>query len=260
MLPLLVFLHAVSTPMAVPPAVGTAVAVAVRPPRIAPAVRRQFAPWVPRGWKLLQVVQGDLNRDGAPDAVVVLEETDPGKMIPNEGMGPTRINVNPRRLRVLLRTGSRYRQVAQDDELIPSEAPDGNACVADPLAEGGSVVVRQQRLRVQFHYWQSCGSGGVSKITYTFRVEGRSQAEQVRLIGYDHWSTHRYAPNGHELRSVNLLTGRIKTEQVEWPDDRKAPLPPQVEWTAPVRMVPVYLGEDHVSCEGEHTGGWSWCR
>ena len=56
------------------------------------------------GWKLIDQANGDLNRDGIDDVVLVTEETNPVNFKEKnpELLGPEILNLNPRRLSILL--------------------------------------------------------------------------------------------------------------------------------------------------------------
>lgn len=137
-----------------------------------------YAPWVAAGWKLLSSVTGDLDRDGKADAVLVLEQADPANRRKSDGLGAPELNLNPRKLVVQLQTASGLRKVADADQFLPSENDDGSPCLADPLDEGG-VDIARGLLRIELHYWMSCGSYGVTHRTFSFRYDGG----RFRLIG-----------------------------------------------------------------------------
>lgn len=53
------------------------------------------ARFVPARWKSAMVVRGELTGDSIPDAVLVVQGTDPAKRIRNEGLGASVIDTNP---------------------------------------------------------------------------------------------------------------------------------------------------------------------
>ena len=53
-------------------------------------------------WKTVQQISGDLNGDGRADKVIIEQQQDPRKIIKNENLGAPKLNLNPRRLTVLL--------------------------------------------------------------------------------------------------------------------------------------------------------------
>ena len=65
-------------------------------------LRADLRPWVPPGWGLIASVRGDLDKDGRPDAVLVLQRQDLHKVRAVDGLGGPRVDLNERRLQVLL--------------------------------------------------------------------------------------------------------------------------------------------------------------
>ncbi|PJK12313.1 hypothetical protein CO613_11690 [Lysobacteraceae bacterium NML07-0707] len=154
---------------------------------------------VPSGWEVTrEAVYGDLNRDGRADVVLVLQALGKTtKSADEEG------EEKPRWLRVLVNNGGGYRLLAESTDLIPSNDADVDPCWSDPLDE---ISISNGKLEVNFNYWSSCGSYGVSNSKYLFREEGG----RMRLIGYDRQEFSR--STGEEDRvSYNYLTGRKKT-------------------------------------------------
>lgn len=192
----------------------------------APAFSRtpgSFDTWIPTGWKLISTATGDLNRDGIEDAALVLEETNPSNLKPNDGLGAPVLNLNPRRLLVLVGTSNGYRKIFSKDGLLPSEHDDGNPCLADPLLEQGGISVSNGKFIVELGTWLSCGSYGVTHSKFTFRLDN----ERFRLIGYDYSEFSRSTGEASEI-SINYLTGKkkITTRQNEFEASK-----PKVSWS-----------------------------
>lgn len=164
-----------------------------------------YEDWVPSGWKLIANATGDLNQDGAEDALLVVEEQNADNLVENDGFGARVMNLNPRRLIVLFNTANGYRKMVSNDSLIPREHDSEIPCLADPLQEGG-VAIDRGRILVELGTWLSCGSYGVTHLTFTFRFED----DRLRLIGYD-LSEFSRSSGEATAYSVNYLTGRIKT-------------------------------------------------
>jgi hypothetical protein len=197
-----------------------------------------FEEWVPPGWKVLRTASGDLDGDGRPDAVLVLEKDDPANRRPNESLGAREINLNPRRLLVLFGTGSSYREGPRTDRFLPTEGYLENPCQLDPLVDGDVQVVRGA-LRIDLHYWLSCGSYGVTHDTFTFRLEkGR-----LRLVGLDRLQFMRNSGES-VASSVNFLTGRAKTTTGNMFDDSA----PKVAWRRIGAQAPLFLDEMSSEC------------
>lgn len=159
--------------------------------------------FVPKGWIGEAVATGDLNGDGRADTVLIVRQNDPARRITNDGLGASLLDTNPRRLLVLADKGGRLELAASSDTLIPPAGSEDNACLADPMEEGG-IAIGRGALRVSMQNWLSCGSYGVTNRSYTLRLEGK----RLRLIGYDRLDFSRSSGEGERL-SVNYLTGRF---------------------------------------------------
>ena len=192
----------------------------------------QAQSFVPKGWVQEWTVDGDLNGDRRPDRVLVIRKDDPSLRIRNEGLGNTELDTNPRRLVVLVRTGSNFAVAATNDTVIPPIGDTDNPCLADPLGEGGIDIARGS-LRITLSTWLSCGSYGVSQNTYAFRLDGR----RLRLIGFDRLDYSRASGEGERL-SANFLTGRYsKTTGLVIAGDQ--PERPRAIWR-PLAKTPVF--------------------
>ena len=203
---------------------------------------------VPVGWKMILSVTGDLNQDGKDDAVLVLEEENPANRKPNEAMGTPTLNLNPRRLVVLFKTMSGYRQIVSTDRFLPSESDEESLCLSDPLSEGG-VRIQHGLLRVALHYWLSCGSYGVTHRTFSFRYV----KTRFRLVGMDSWGFMRNSGDGSQ-DSINYLTGKQKltTGLNEFNASK-----PKISWKSIRSRKNFYLDEMSSSCySGDKLEDW----
>ena len=152
-------------------------------PRL-PAQAATVEAFVPEGWLLEQHDEGDLDKDGRDDAVMVLRMQAPGNIIANDGLGPDRFDTNPRLLVVLIAGQGGYRLALQDHALIPR--PD-NPVMDDYLDGDDAVTVRRGAFTVGLRSWASAGSWYTSSTTFTFRLQDGC----FRLIGYDQTWLHR---------------------------------------------------------------------
>lgn len=206
--------------------------------------------WVPKGWKLIQSAVGDLNQDGKSDAVMVLERDDPKNFKQNDGLGAPALNLNPRRLVILLKTTSGYNKVADLEHFLPSENSADNSCLSDPLEEGG-VGIHRGLLQIDLHYWLSCGSWGVSHDKFVFRYEN----ERFRLIGLDSSEFMRNSGESTEY-STNFLTGRKKiTTGLNMFETTKA----KTSWKKIPGSRAFYLDEISSECNTEKKNQ-DWCK
>lgn len=187
-------------------------------------------PPIPAGWKVDETAIGDLTGDGINDTAVVIRNTDPKLIVMNEGMGEPQLDANPRRLLVFKRTAQGFVRIASNDRMIPPAGDEANQCLVDPLDEGGISIARQS-LKVNLHYWYSCGTWSVTSRTYTFKLQG----QRFRLIGFDKMEYMRNSGAGEEL-SVNLLTGRKSVK----PFNNEEPRPQPTRWGT-VKLPVVFL-------------------
>ena len=123
-----------------------------------PAYAAGFSAHVPKGWKIIKSVEGDLNGDNQADAVLVLQKQDKANIIPNDSMGLPDLDTNPRMLKVLFKQADGYKTAVENTTLIPPESDKDNGCLADPLSD---VSINKGRLKVHFEWFYSCGSNHV---------------------------------------------------------------------------------------------------
>jgi hypothetical protein len=210
------------------------------------------ARFIPAHFEVELVVRGELTGDSIPDAVLLVQGTDPARRTRNDGLGQSLLDTNLRRLLVLQGTGSGFRQIASSDMLVP---PKGNAdtpCLADPL-EDGQIKIERGLIKVNLNYWVSCGSYGTSQKTYTLRVEqGR-----VRLIGFDGLSFSRASGLGDEI-SIDYLRGRIKRTSDVVVIGEHAKARPKVRWSH-IRPQAIWLEELNVTACDELDPQPNWC-
>lgn len=168
-----------------------------------PASGAAIADFVPKGWRVEQQPEGDLDKDGRDDVVLVLRMDDPANIVENEGLGPERFDTNPRLLAVLLADGAGYRLALQDHSLIPR--PDNP--VMDDYLGGDGVSVRRGAFTVALHSWASAGTWYTSSTTFTFR----HQDGCFRLIGHDYDGMHRGSGETWNT-SLNFAAGKAVFE------------------------------------------------
>ena len=160
--------------------------------------------FVPKGWKVISLSKGDLNKDGLTDEAFVIQNTNPKNIIANEEgrMGGNMLDINPRMLIVVFRmpTGS-YKLVVSNRAFIPTQNDKESSCLLDPLLESDGVTIDKGQLKISYKYFYSCGGWEVTLTTYTFR----HQNEQFELIGYDDYSMHR-STGEEQSSSINFST------------------------------------------------------
>lgn len=165
-------------------------------PQLVPAEGRSARDFVPKGWKVETdegVVKGDLNRDGAPDAVLRLIEDMPVEG--SDGVLTTRY----RALVILLaKPGGGFTRAAVATKLLGCSLCYG--ALGDP--EGGNiqVAVKSGVLDVS----QLSGSREATDLTLRFRQD--PETGRFLLIGEERNDYDRAAGGGTGT-STNYLTG-----------------------------------------------------
>ncbi len=224
------------------------------------ALQQKWGSFAPAGWRVLLAAEGSIFGPKTKDAVLVIEETDPAKIVSNDRMGASELNTNPRAMLFLTGNGNGYDVASRDDDFLPSEGDPDSACLADPLMEGPGIEIKNRVISISLNYWYSCGTWYVNQNTHKFRAEkGR-----MRLIGMESWSFHR-AGGMAERTSINFLTGRKQHidkvsdigPQTEVGENEELPKP-VTKWTR-VNRGPFYLDAmDRIACE-DYEAAPSWC-
>jgi hypothetical protein len=163
---------------------------------LVPAAGREPREFVPRGWKTetdAGLVTGDLNRDGAADAVLRLVED-----VPVEGADGT-LNMRYRALVVLLaQPGGGYKRAAVASKVLGCTMCSG--ALGDP--EGGNIQIEIKNGVLNVN--QLSGSREATDLTQRFRYDASSG--RFRLIG-EEVSEYDRAAGGGKSTSTNYLTG-----------------------------------------------------
>jgi hypothetical protein len=224
------------------------------------ALQQKWGSFAPKGWRVLLAVDGNIFGPKTNDAVLVIEETDPTKIVSNDRLGASQLNTNPRAMLILAGNGGSYVVASRDDGFLPSEGDPESTCLADPLMEGPGIEIKKRVVSISLNYWYSCGSWYVNQDTSKFRVEkGR-----LRLIGQEGWTFHRASGMGSRT-SVNFLTGRKQHidnvsdigPQPEVADGEELPKP-VTKWTK-VNRGPFYLDAMNRQACIDNESAPSWC-
>lgn len=158
--------------------------------------------FVPKNWKVIYHVQGDLNKDKVDDHAIIIENTDPENFKKNDGLGTDNLNLNPRILLVFFKNKAGYALAAKNDNgFIPTENSEDTPCLEDPISETKGISIEKGLLKIDFNYWLSCGSWSVNSADYTFRF----QNNRFELIGFDHSDFHR-GTGEKSSTSINFST------------------------------------------------------
>ncbi|MGM9479289.1 hypothetical protein ACS5PU_22900 [Pedobacter sp. GSP4] len=150
--------------------------------------------FLPKGYVVFEKINGDLNKDGLEDCVLVIKATNKSKIVTDEQ--GKKLDRNRRGIIVLLNKNKHYELAVKNYACFSSENEDGGVYFAPEL----SVEIKKGNLYAHYShgrygYWQ-----------YVFRY----QNSDLALIGYD-------ASNGGAVIdsevSINFLTKK-KLEKV----------------------------------------------
>ena len=176
-----------------------------------------FVQWVPSGWKVIAKNEGDLNRDGIDDVILVTEETNPAnfKKKPEGSLGPDILNLSPLRLITLLQSSSGLKETLSRDDLLPSANVEDKLLLIKTSWGGKSLAV-------DFRPPSSVGSGVGSPASTTIPDQtGAYYIEMVRRIKLVLSDVKKYYPDydgkGYEVVGFGWHQGwndRIDTSYV----------------------------------------------
>jgi hypothetical protein len=157
--------------------------------------------FVPQGWKKIALANGDLNKDGVDDFILIVENKSTLNLKKNTALGSDTLNLNPRILIILFgELYGGYKTAEVNKNIIPTASSEETPCLADPMDEG-NLEVKKDVLLLKLQYWLSCGSWSVTNKTYTFRY----QHNQFELIGYDETSFQKSTGETTD-KSINFST------------------------------------------------------
>lgn len=207
--------------------VGVHLATALEVPEAAypalPKVAASGAGFVPEGWKCEIQAEGDLNRDGLPDLLLVLRQDNPANVVANDPdrLGESEIDTNPRILAVAFaRKGGDYELSLENHDFIPRyDTP----TIDDPF---GSAELSDGTIRIGLHYWANAGSWYTDDTTYIFTYRDNA----FRLVGYRDYTTKRNTGETWEVsidylaHTAEMTLGSFSDDDVETKSYQK-PLP-----------------------------------
>lgn len=171
---------------------------------------RNVMDFVPRGWRILDKVSGDLNQDNFNDAAVILQYKDTLTVKDTSFDGDTTEQANhmirrqPRMLLILLKDAKSqaFYLIAQSNTFIIQN--DNKDYMEDPYQE---MSIKKGVLQISFGLSYSAGSWDVTNTAYKFRYRQSS----LTLVGADYFSLNR-ASGSYDSYSYNFLTGKRRRE------------------------------------------------
>ncbi|WP_429082640.1 hypothetical protein [Aeromonas bivalvium] len=147
--------------------------------------------FIPEGHVLFEKIEGDLNRDGQADTVLIIKGTDPGKRLVDEYRGA--LDRNRRGLIIAFKQGDHYALALENLACFSSEQEDGGVYFAPELW----LSIDKGILHI--HY----GHGRYGDWSYKFRYQDAG----FTLIGYD--DSDNRGPLIERMTSINFSTRKV---------------------------------------------------
>ena len=158
--------------------------------------------FIPDGYVLFSGCEGDLNKDGKPDVVLMIKGTEESKWVDHEYRG--RLDRNRRGLIILFKRDGGYELIAENDECFSSENEDGGVYYAPELdfyIKNNTLILHYAHGR--YGYWK-----------YIFRY----QNNDFELIGY--FGSYDRGPVVLYITDVNFSTRTcVYKENINADDD-----------------------------------------
>jgi hypothetical protein len=143
---------------------------------------------LPKGYVIFEKINGDLNKDGIEDCVLVIKGTDTSKVVTDEYRG--KLDRNRRGIIVLFDKKDHYELAVKNYDCFSSENEDGGVYFPPEL----TIEIKKGNLFINY------GHGRYGYWQYTFR----HQNSDFELIGYDESSDR--GPVVDSKTSINFLT------------------------------------------------------
>ncbi|KYQ85138.1 hypothetical protein AWW72_06135 [Acinetobacter sp. NRRL B-65365] len=179
--------------------------------------------YVPAKYQLFQAIEGDLNKDGLKDVVLIVKATDPKAFVHDEYRG--HLDRNRRGVIVLLNEKGKYKAIVSNLSCFSSENEDGGVYFPPELwMEIKNNLLSAYYSHGRYGYWR-----------YLFRLEGND----LRLIGYDDSNNH--GPLIQSQTSINFLTGK-KVIRKNMSEDEEVDPRFKETWSK-IDQAPIYLSK-----------------
>ncbi|GAA5102180.1 hypothetical protein [Wohlfahrtiimonas larvae] len=145
-------------------------------------------------YRIIDVMQSDLNNDGLDDLVLLVKDTKPDGFQPDQ-WGNEIVDKNRRGLVVFLKTEGGYQKVLEHKTIFSSENENGGVYFPPDLM----VSLKKDILNIYYAH------GRYGAWSYTFRYDQKGDFD---LIGYD--SQTNRGPITLSTTSINFLTDKKK--------------------------------------------------
>ncbi|MDO3656340.1 hypothetical protein [Acinetobacter genomosp. 15BJ] len=182
-----------------------------------------YKAYIPAKYQLFKAIEGDLNKDGLKDVVLIVKATDPKAFVDHEYYG--QLDRNRRGVIVLFNEKGKYIPIVSNLSCFSSENEDGGVYFPPELW----MEIKNNLLSIyyshgRYGYWR-----------YLFRLEDKD----LRLIGYDDSSNH--GPLIQSQTSINFLTGKkVFRENLSQDPEQD---PSFKETWSKINQAPIYLSK-----------------
>jgi hypothetical protein len=173
---------------------------------VLPAQSADANGFVPEGWLIDTRSEGDLNKDGLADLLLVLRDNDPTNVLKNDSFGPPELNTNPRMIAVAFAggEGKPYSLVLQNHTLIPRHE---QSTLDDAFDNTTAPTIARGAFSISLGLFANAGGWDMSNATLTFRY----QNGRFELIGFEE-STVRRNTGAMTTTSANFSTGKVRLD------------------------------------------------
>ncbi|MCH9740176.1 MAG: tetratricopeptide repeat protein [Epsilonproteobacteria bacterium] len=155
---------------------------------------------IKENYQILDIAQGEINKDSHKDSVVVLSYVDRVKIEHQEFGKPS--NTNNRVLLVLWGTKEGFKVHTQNNQAIyPDDVPN-----CDDSFNG--IEIKDKSLYIAYRYWCSAGGWSQGEETYQFIYRDNKMV----LAGLESWNNSRASGEGKEV-SANFLTKKLSIQK-----------------------------------------------
>lgn len=183
----------------------------------------KYKAYVPKTYHLFEAVEGDFNKDGLNDLVLIVKATDPSQWVNHEYRG--KLDRNRRGIIVLFNQKGSYKKVIDNLSCFSSENEEGGVYFASDLW----FEIKNNVLNINYAHGRY-GAWG-----YSFRLE----KNDMRLIGYD--DTNNHGPYIESQTSINFLTAK-KLERKNMNQDPEGDPRFKETWSK-INVKPIFLSE-----------------
>ncbi|HEY6143616.1 MAG TPA: hypothetical protein VIV55_09410 [Flavobacterium sp.] len=161
---------------------------------------KNLSEFLPKGYVNFEKVNGDLNKDGIEDVVLIIKGTDKSKIITDEYRG--KLDRNRRGIIILFNKNGNYELAVKNYDCFSSENEDGGVYFAPEL----SVYIKNGVLYA--HY----GHGRYGYWKYKFRF----QNSDFELIGYEAGYKNSFVSDWvtFDEESINFLSEKKLIKEV----------------------------------------------